>query len=559
MVSVEVKLGYLQQILGEKIREENLSEILTELGMELEDCSDGVLKIDITAERPDMVSAEGIARVIKYYTGKKPFVYKAKKSDYKVLIDKSVSKVRPYTACSVIKNLNIDEEKLKEIIWVQEKLHATYCRNRKKAAIGIYPMEKISFPIHYKALRPEEIKFVPLEFDKVMAAKEILKNHPTGRDYGYLLENSEKYPVFVDAMNNIMSMPPIINSELVGKVTVDTKDIFIECSGFSFETVSQILNILVTMFIDMGGDAYEISLLYPDKKRITPDLSMEKRKISVDFVNKILGVNLKPVDILSCLEKMGYIVDSKNSKEVWFRVQPYRTDIWHDVDIVDDIARAYGFNKFVPESIKVSTTGDVLFPNRLKRKVSEIMLGLGFSEVLTFSLTDTASQYNNMLIKEQPHVKLGFSADKSLNMVRTWLLPEVLKAFIGNRNKEFPQKIFEIEHVVLPDKNFDVNSKTVWRMCFAISDSNADFTRIRQPVEALFEILGIPYSLKEYNHSSFVPGRCAAIMCNNKELGFFGELHPQVLENFNIIMPTVACEIDFEELIKLIRIGGVKG
>lgn len=555
MVNVEVKLSYLQNLLGEKINEKKVAEILSEIGMELEESSEGILKIDITAERPDMVSAEGIARAIKSYIKRKNNIYKAIKSDYKVIIEKSVEKVRPYTACAVIKGLKFDDDKIKEIIWVQEKLHSTYCRNRKRAAIGIYPLEKIKMPIYYKALKPENIKFAPLGFSKILNGKQILEQHPTGIEYKHLLEKESLYPVFIDSAGKILSMPPIINSNDVGKVTENTKDIFIECSGFSFRSVSEILNILVTMFIDMGGKAYEMALEYPDTKKYTPELSMESRKIKIEYVNKILGTNLNAKKVKEALERMGYLVEKYSKNEVSLKVPPYRTDIWHDVDIVDDIARGYGFNNIAPEQPKIATEGKIIFSNRIKKKISEIMLGMKFQEVFTFSLTNEKNQYKDMMIENEPHICLGFSTDKSVNMVRTWLLPEVLKCFVANRNKDFPQKIFEIEHVVIPDEKSDVKSKTVWRMAIAISDSSADFTKIRQPVESLFEAIGINYIIKEKEHNSFIPGRCASVIVMGKEIAYFGELHPQVLENFDLTMPVAACEIDFEYLLEILKKG----
>ena len=555
MVSVEINQDYLNSLLSKKMDAKQVADILIELGMELEDSSEGLYKIDITAERTDMVSAEGIARAINSYTGGKPKKYEAKKSDYKVIIDKSVSKVRPFTACAIVKNLKLDGDKIKEVIWVQEKLHLTFCRNRKKAAIGIYPLEKIKLPIHYKALKPEDIKFIPLDFSRPMTGRQILRDHPTGREFGQLLEGQDTYPIFVDSAGQVMSMPPIINSETVGKVSDKTKDVFIECSGFDFKIVSEHLNIIVAMFIDMDGQAYEMALEYPDKKRITPSLEMAQRKIKPDYINQLLGTALKPEEISAALERMGYSVDSKSKDNISFNVPSYRTDIWHDVDIVDDIARGYGFNNIKPELPSVSTVGNVLFKNRMKKKISDIMVAFGFSEVFTLSLTDKQSQYSNMNVKEQEHMNLGYSAEKSLNMIRTQLLPEVIKCLVENRNREYPQKVFEIEHVVIPDKKEDVRCKTLMMMAGAISDSTSDITMIHQPIEALLDMLGINYTVSEKEHSSFVAGRCVAIRIKDRELCHLGELHPKVLENFGIVMPTAAFELDFEMLLDTLKKG----
>jgi phenylalanyl-tRNA synthetase beta chain len=207
----------------------------------------------------------------------------------------------------------------------------------------------------------------------------------------------------------------------------------------------------------------------------------------------------------------------------------------------------------VPEVPDVATTGNVLFNNRMRNNISNIMTGYGFSEVFTLSLTDKQVQYSFMNLKEQEHMDLGFTAEKSINMIRTWLLPEIMRCLVENRNRPFPQKMFEIDNVVLPDKKADVRCANHLRFAGAVSDTVADITRIRQTIEGLLDILGIKYSLEAKDHNSFIPGRCASIIVEGKELGFMGELHPKVLDSFGIIMPTAAFEIDFEMLLKLLE------
>ena len=212
-------------------------------------------------------------------TGLKKYKINKLKKEDKVIIDSSVKNVRPYTACAIVRNLKLNDEKIKEIIEIQEKLHITIGRNRKKIAIGIYPLEKIKLPITFKALEPDKIKFIPLETDKEMSGLQILQRHPAGKDYAHLLAGKEKFPIFIDANKNILSMPPVINSHLTGKITEKTKDVFIECSGFDFSILSKCLNIIVTSLADMGGEIYPMELKYKNK-RITPNLTSEKTKIS---------------------------------------------------------------------------------------------------------------------------------------------------------------------------------------------------------------------------------------------------------------------------------------
>ena len=238
MPTVKLNKTVFEKLVGKKLPIEKLKDRISMLGTDLEDIEGNEITVEIFPNRPDMLSEQGFARAFSSFMGIKTGLrkYKVNKSKYEVNIDKSVKDIRPYTACAVVKNLKLNDEKIREIIQIQEKLHVTLLRNRKKGAIGIYPMEEIKFPIDYLALKPREIKFQPLESKKELNGLQILQQHPTGREYAYLLEGKKLYPIFRDANKEILSMPPIINSEKTGKVSEKTKEVFIEVSGFELET-----------------------------------------------------------------------------------------------------------------------------------------------------------------------------------------------------------------------------------------------------------------------------------------------------------------------------------
>ena len=279
-------------------------------GTPVEEVNSKEIQIEIFPNRPDLLSYHGFKRAFLGFLGKKTGLKKYKinpyKKNYKANIDNSLKNIRPYTACAIIKGLKLDDNKIKEIIEIQEKLHITIGRKRKKIAIGIYPLEKIKLPISFKALEPDKIKFTPLESDKKMTGLEILQQHPAGKEYAPLLAGKEKFPIFIDSDNNILSMPPIINSQLTGKITEKTRNIFVECSGFDFKILKKALNILVTNFADMGGKIYQMEIKVKRRKEITPNLESEKANISLENTNKLLGINLTEKELKQLIEKMGY-------------------------------------------------------------------------------------------------------------------------------------------------------------------------------------------------------------------------------------------------------------
>ena len=275
MPTININRKVFESLIGKKLPTEKLKDRISYLGTDLESVTEDEIIVEIFPNRPDMLSVQGFSRVFSSFIGAKTGLrqYKVEPSKEKVIIDRSVADVRPYTACAIVKDMHFDDEKIKEVIDIQEKLHITYGRNRKKAAIGIYPFEKIKTPITFTAKNPEEIKFQPLEFPREINGRQILSQHPAGRDYGHLLEGMDKFPVFIDANNEILSMPPIINSHKTGKISEKTTDVFIECSGFDFNILRKCINIIVAALADMGGKIYSMDLIYGDKKFTTPNLT----------------------------------------------------------------------------------------------------------------------------------------------------------------------------------------------------------------------------------------------------------------------------------------------
>ncbi|MGD2072862.1 MAG: phenylalanine--tRNA ligase subunit beta, partial [Candidatus Thorarchaeota archaeon] len=364
----------------------DIEEKIPMFGTPLESLNDNEIEIEIFPNRPDLLSLQGYLRgflaFLNKKTGLKQYKLNPPEKDYEVVIDRSVAEVRPFTACAIVKGLSFDDEKIKEIIDIQEKIHSTLGRNRKKIAIGIYPLEKITLPIRYEAREPQKIKFIPLESAKEMTGPQILTQHPAGRDYAHLLKGKKKFPVFVDAEGEILSMPPIINSHKTGKITTKTKEIFVECSGFDLEVLKKTLNIIVTLLLDLGGKAYQMKLTYK-KPIITPDLTPEIMKINTENINKLLGLELSNKEIKKLLEKMGYNYSLGDSE---VQIPAWRTDILHEVDISEDVAIAYGYDNLTPEIPEISTIGDESKEEIMKKKVSELLVGLNMLETSTYHL-----------------------------------------------------------------------------------------------------------------------------------------------------------------------------
>ncbi len=541
---LNTSLGYLNTLIIKKLSVAELEDLLFDMGFEIDKVDGDEIVIEVTPDRPDLLSTHGMAKAINHFLGEKPKEYETKKSGVKVIIDKGVDSVRPYTVCAVVKNLDIDENLLKEIIDFQEKLHEAFARKRKKAAIGIYPLEKISPPIYYKAEKPEDIKFIPLDSEVEMNGKEIIEKHPKGIEYKSLLEGKKKYPVFVDSKNEVLSMPPIINSARLGKVSCETKEIFIECSGDDLEILKKTLNMIATTLADAGGEVYSVNLDYPDRKIETPNLKAEEVKITPESANKILGLELDGEEIKILLGKMGYLI-----KDEHVFVPCYRTDILHEIDVVDDVARAYGVNNFKPIFPNVSTTGGLTKSTKIKNRLKELMVGFGFQEVFALALSSREEQFSKMGY-EKDAIILDHQVEKSINMLRVSLLPELLKVLKCNQHYEFPQNVFEISDIVLPNEKSETKSEDIIYLSALISKPVAGYADISSIVDSLFSNIKMEYKFKKKEDPRFIKGRVAGIIVDGKEVGVIGEIYPGVLENFKLETPTVGFEIDIEFLLE---------
>jgi len=556
MPNIALNKKVLEKLIGKKLSDEELQDRISMLGTDLQKIEGNEIIVEVFPNRPDMLSEQGFARALSSFVGAKVGLRDYKVSnggkDYRVIIQEPVKKVRPFTSCAIVKNLNMNDDTIKEIIQLQEKLHITFGRNRKKLAIGIYPLEKIKLPIIYTAKKPSEIRFQPLETSQVMSGLEILQKHPAGREYAHLLEGKELFPLFIDSNDEILSMPPIINSHKTGKVTEKTKGVFIECSGFDFKALNQCLNIIVTAMADMGGEIYSMTLENASKenksqKVITPYLKPEEKELDMRYVNKMLGLELTEIDIKKLLEKMGF--GYKNKKVL---IPAYRTDILHPIDIAEDIAIAYGYEYFEPEIPNVSTVGEEDGLSILKSRIANILAGAGLIETSSYNLVNKGN-HNAKMRSPVELVEVGNAVTKEYSALRSWMMPGLMQILSENTNREYPQNIFELGSTFHHDKNTETGVAEKQALAIALCSTDVDFTRIKQILDLLMDALDKKYELKEANHDSLINSRAAAITADGRMIGFLGEMHPEVLNNFGIEMPAAGLEIYIDDLYSILK------
>ncbi|MDO8628829.1 MAG: phenylalanine--tRNA ligase subunit beta [Nanoarchaeota archaeon] len=550
MPKITLNKQTLLKTIGKKLTDEQLADRMAMLGTDVEQITKHEIEVEVFPNRPDLLSEEGFARALKTFLGttKGLPTYKINKSNYEVIVDKNVT-MRPYSVCAVIKGIHFTDERIRDIMQLQEKLALTHGRNRKKSCYGLYPLENIHFPIKYIAKDPKTITFQPLGHTKAIRADEVEEQHKTGKMYQHLTKGWKLYPFYIDAKNNILSMLPYTNSEDTGKITTTTKNVFIECTGTDLENVQQALTIIVTMLADMGGKIYEVNMKYLGKTFSTPQLEPTTMTITINNVNKTLGLQLKEQDLKKLLEKMGYGYQNKK-----VHIPAYRTDILHEVDIIEDIAIAYGYENFPTIIPNITTQGKEAPMTTFKRKISELLIGLGLLETSTYHLSNKETQTTKINSTQEP-ILLEDTKSEEYNVLRTSIIPSLLDVHNKNTHHNYPQNLFEMGTIFNPATNKQTSETGIIEnnhLAITLCGEAADYTKIIQLSDYFFKQLNLEVNYEEPPRAfpTFIPGRVAAITINGKMLGIIGELHPKVLNNFKLEQPTAALELNLDILHK---------
>jgi len=545
MPNIIISKAVLEEKLGKSFSDEELKDRIAMLGTDLDGIEGDNIEVEIFPNRPDLLSEQGFSRALSSFMDIKTGLstFDVLESDYKVIVDKSVT-MRPYTACAVVKNLTLTDASIKELMNIQEKLATTHGRRRKKSAYGIYPLENIHFPVNYIAKDPSTIMFHPLGMETTIKASAVEELHPKGREYKEVAKGWTKYPFFIDAKENIMCMLPYTNSHDTGKVDSSTKDVFIECSGTDLDNVKVALNILTTTLSDMGGVIHSVEVQYDKESIITPELVPTGWDIDIDYINKRLGLTLSEKEFQKLFARMGH-----EYKEGTILVPAYRADIMHQVDFIEEIAIAYGyenFNAVIPNVNTVAKEDDLEIR---KRKIANILAGLGMLETETYNLTNANNQ-NEKMLTDINLITLKSAVNTEYDVLRAWITPSLMEVLNNNRSSEYPQKVFGIGRV-FKEGDTETGVLEQERLAITICDEQADFTNIKQTFDYLMRMLDIEYTMAETEHPSFIPGRVARVTVNDKEVAYIGEMHPQVLNNWGIEYPVGVLELNLSEMFNL--------
>ena len=536
--------------LGIDMDKDELIDTLPMMSSDIEDFDDEEIKVEFFPNRPDNLSVEGVARSFKGFIGQEVGFpdYKVEESGEYVTVDSDVAAIRPYIGFAKIDNVDFTGDKLKYVMDFQENLHWVIGRDRKKVAIGIHNADVVEGPFKYIATPKDANAFVPLEKDVEMTPDQILTEHDKGKDYAHLIEDFDKYPLILDKDNNVLSMPPIINGELT-KLKEDTKNIIVDVTGTDERAVNQALNIICCSFAEVGGQIKSMEVRYEDKSIKTPDLTPQEMNVHVDTANELIGgTSLNADDIEKLLKKARFDAEILDDNTVKAIIPAYRVDILHEVDIVENIAVQYHINDIVAELPDINT---VAYENdwfKSESIIREVMVGLGFQEVMSLMLTSEKAHYENMNQEEKPHVQVAKPITIDRTMIRTSLINSLMEFLEDNKHEDLPQKIFEIGDVLYLDESKENKTTAGKKLAGVICHSTANFTEIKSVVTSVLSNLGYSMEISDSENKTFIAGRVADVKGTSDAgsiEGFFGEVSPEVITNFTLDYPVIAFEIEF--------------
>jgi phenylalanyl-tRNA synthetase beta chain len=530
---------------------DDVLKILPYIGLDIESIGREGVRLEYNPNRPDFSSDYGIARAVKGLLGTEEGIPKFKlagRSRFVIQVDRSTKRIRPWIVSLVAKNGELDEETIKQLITMQEDLQNVIGRKRINASIGIHNLDVIVFPVIYKTVR-DNSAFVPLGDSSRQTLGQILRESILGKHYGHILRRFDMYPILEDASGNVLSFPPIVNSDFT-RIDTQTKNLFVEVTGSDLRLAEDILSIMAMTLYDAGFEIQTVSIASsPGRGSETPRMDPFQIEIKKHFINNMLGLDLKNNDVLKCLSKSRLNGKFSYGDVIKCTIPRYRTDIIDCADLVEEVTIGYGVYNFRPSMPASDLAGNRNFLSAYLDVARETMVGLGILEVVNFSLVSRKIEYQFMGIPERTRI-LSVDQTRSIEheVLRESLTPSLMQTLSHNIHEEYPQKIFEIGKVFQLSDKVEEN----WKLGFVVSHSRANYTEGKSIVQTLLKVgFGKDALTAHIMNPILVPGRSSDIRVDDISVGYIGEIQPIIMDNFKLRVPVVASEINLSQVLPI--------
>ena len=322
-----------------------------------------------------------------------------------VIVDASVTDPPVPGSGSPPEISKLSGDDMEALIQSQEKICWNFGQKRKSIAMGIYRSALITYPVHYRGADPDETKFVPLGMEEELSLRQIITVHPKGKEYGHIHANDPLFPYLHDDKGQTLSFPPVINSASIGAVEEGDDELFVEFSGTGLKDLLLAAAIVACDMADMGFEILPVKVVFPEEtefgKEITvPYYFQEPASCTVEEIHKTLGDPLTDDEIVRGLKRMG-IYAVVDEGRVYATVPEWRNDFLHAVDLVEDVMIGHGLERFKPVMPTDFTVGRLTEAEELGRKIKDLMVGLGFQEMMYNYLGSKREYIENMRYPEK--------------------------------------------------------------------------------------------------------------------------------------------------------------
>ncbi len=520
---------------------------IPELGMSVEDSNDTSIVVDITPNRPELLYFNNLIREILLHLGiLKPRSYDSeiKNLDGDLYVSPEFRSLRPYGIAFAAKNIDLSGNSLEYLVNFTEKLTDTYGRKRKKVALGMHNLDKVEFPLFYNL--SEDKEFTPLKYGVSIKFSDFIKEKDN-EGYSSIFGNKDgRYPILKDN-SKILSLVPVINSDETS-VSAFTRNLLIDINGSDETAVKNTARIIASSLIDIGASIYPVRVHMTQNKSSFISIDLKSRRASLHFkdFNSRIGLAEKSEKCLDLISRSGYLVKSSNSTSATILIPPYRTDIFGKIDIIEDMAIAYGYNNINAKEISgIYGYGNLDKLTELKNSLAELSIGLGYTEALNFYLTSRQIEFEYMLHDDPGSVSLLSSKTSTFSIIRTKLLPNLMMNLKTSADQPMPQKLFEVGNVYTVKGNKVEENLNI---AFVSEGAKVNFNNLKADLEALCNYLKVHLELKESKDPAFIEGRTADIYIDGIKKGIIGEINPEVLLNFGLLEPVSALELTIQKL-----------
>lgn len=523
-----------------------------------------IYKIEIPANRYDLLCLEGLVDALRVYKGKAPMPSVTVKPGPLVMnVDASVNAIRPYIVCAVLRDIKFTQASYDSFIELQDKLHTGLARHRTLVSMGTHDLDTLEGPtFSYEARAPETIRFRPLNQTVEVNGHELIQLFETDlkiRRYLHIIRDSPVFPVLYDGRRTVMSLPPLINSDH-SKISLATRNVFIEVTATDLHKANVALNMIVAAFSRYCATPYSVESVrvrYANgTEAVTPDWCTRTETVSIPYINRMTGLQLDAPHICKLLARMllHAVPNASNPDAVDVHVSPVRSDILHACDIMEDVAIAYGFSRLPKAVPPTNCFGSALPINKLSDKIRREVALAGFSEVLTFTLCSYAENFAQLGKKDLGNEAVVLANPKTCDfeVVHTSLIPQMLKTIHSNKSQPLPIKIFQVLDVVLQSPDNDVGARNERRLCAVYCSMTSSFDIIHGLLDRVMQMLCVPmdstngYSIRASTLPTFFEGRQAEVLYKGTVIGTFGVIHPKVSQAFEAPYVSTLLELNLE-------------